>query len=45
VVGAKGVERILDIELNGAEKTMLDKSVGAVRSLVDACVKIAPSLA
>jgi malate dehydrogenase len=44
VLGAKGVERIVEIELNGPEKSMLDKSVGAVRSLVDACIKIAPSL-
>jgi malate dehydrogenase len=44
VLGAKGVERIVDIELNGAEKAMLDKSVGAVRGLVDACIKISPSL-
>jgi malate dehydrogenase len=44
VLGARGVERIVDIELNGAEKAMLDKSVGAVRGLVDACIKIAPSL-
>jgi malate dehydrogenase len=44
VLGAKGVERVVEIELNGAEKSMLDKSVGAVRSLVDACIKIAPSL-
>jgi malate dehydrogenase len=44
VLGAKGVERIVEIELNGAEKSMLDKSVGAVRGLVDACIKIAPSL-
>jgi malate dehydrogenase len=45
VLGAKGVERIVEIELNGAEKTMLDKSVEAVRGLVDACTKIAPNLA
>jgi malate dehydrogenase len=45
VLGAKGVERIVEIELNGPEKAMLDKSVGAVRGLVDACIKIAPSLA
>ena len=44
VLGAKGVERIVDIELNGPEKAMLDKSVEAVRGLVDACIKIAPSL-
>jgi len=44
VIGAKGVERVVDIELNGAEKAMLDKSVAAVRGLVEACIKIAPSL-
>jgi malate dehydrogenase len=45
VLGSKGVERIVEIELNGAEKAMLDKSVEAVRGLVQACVKIVPSLA
>jgi malate dehydrogenase len=44
VLGAKGVERVVEIELNGLERSMLDKSVGAVRGLVDACIKIAPSL-
>src|SRR5579871_1832569 len=44
VIGAKGAERIVEIELNIAERAMLDKSVKAVRSLVDACVKIAPNL-
>jgi malate dehydrogenase len=44
VLGAKGVERIVAIDLNSAEKAMLDKSVGAVRGLVEACIKIAPSL-
>src|SRR6202795_3025656 len=45
VIGAKGVERIVEIELNGSERTMFEKSVDSVRSLVDACLKIAPSLA
>jgi malate dehydrogenase len=45
VIGAKGIERIVEIELNGAERAMFDKSVEAVRTLVDACTKIAPSLA
>ena len=30
VIGAKGVERIVEIELNGAERAMFDKSVAAV---------------
>ena len=45
LLGAKGVERIVEIELNGAEKAMFEKSVDAVRGLVDACTKIAPNLA
>src|SRR5580692_3922020 len=44
VLGAKGVERIIEIDLNGAERAMFDKSSSAVRGLVDACMKIAPNL-
>jgi malate dehydrogenase len=44
VIGAKGVERIVEIQLNGAERTMFEKSAEAVASLVEACRKIAPSL-
>ncbi len=42
VIGAKGVERIVEIKLDKPEQTMFDKSVGAVQGLVDACIKIAP---
>jgi malate dehydrogenase len=45
VLGAKGVERIVEIELNGAERSMFDKSAESVKGLVDACKKIAPDLA
>ena len=45
VIGAKGIERIIEIDLNKAEKAMFDKSVGAVNSLIDACTKIVPALA
>jgi malate dehydrogenase len=44
VIGAKGVERIVEIELNGPERTMFDKSVESVRGLVSACTKIATNL-
>jgi malate dehydrogenase len=44
VLGAKGVERIVEIELNSAEREMFDKSVTSVQTLVDACKKIAPDL-
>ena len=44
VIGAKGVERIVEIELNGAERAEFEKSVAAVQGLVEACKKIAPDL-
>jgi len=44
VIGAKGVERVVEIELNRSEKNAFDKSVDAVKGLVDACKKIAPDL-
>ena len=44
VIGAKGVERIVEIELNGSERSMFEKSAAAVQALVDACKKIAPNL-
>ena len=44
VIGAKGVERVVEIELNGAERTMFENSAKAVETLVDACKKIAPDL-
>jgi malate dehydrogenase len=45
VIGAGGVEKIVDLELNEAEKAMFQKSVASVKGLVDACVKISPALA
>jgi malate dehydrogenase len=44
VIGAKGVERVVEIELAGAERDMFQKSSDAVATLVDACKKIAPNL-
>jgi len=45
VIGAKGVERIVEISLNSAERAMFEKSANAVKTLVDACRTIAPGLA
>ncbi|MBB5753608.1 malate dehydrogenase [Prosthecomicrobium pneumaticum] len=45
VIGAAGVERIIEIDLDKAERAMFDKSVAAVEGLVEACTKIAPALA
>ena len=40
VIGAGGVEKIVNIELNAEEKAMLDKSAGAVRELIEASKKL-----
>ncbi|MEE4121093.1 MAG: malate dehydrogenase [Paracoccaceae bacterium] len=45
VIGAGGIERIVDIALNKDEQAMFDKSVEAVRGLVDACKGIDTALA
>jgi len=44
IVGAGGAERVVEIDLNGAERKMFIKSVESVKGLVDACTKIAPQL-
>ncbi|MFZ4808821.1 MAG: malate dehydrogenase [Hyphomicrobiaceae bacterium] len=44
VIGAAGVEKIVEIELNAAERAMFQKSVDSVNGLVEACVKVAPNL-
>ncbi|MBJ3776085.1 malate dehydrogenase [Acuticoccus mangrovi] len=45
VIGAGGVERIVEIELQGTEKDGFDSSVNAVRGLLEACRNIDASLA
>ncbi|MXN66769.1 malate dehydrogenase [Stappia sp. GBMRC 2046] len=45
VIGAGGIERVIEIDLNSDEKAMFDKSVASVEGLVDACKKIQPALA
>jgi malate dehydrogenase len=45
VIGAGGVERIVEFDLNADEKAMFEKSVAAVNGLLDACKKLEPSLA
>ncbi len=44
IIGAGGVERVVEIDLNAAERNMLMKSVESVRGLVDACVQVNPQL-
>jgi malate dehydrogenase len=45
IIGAGGVERIVEISLSSAEQKAFDKSVASVTGLTDACKKIAPKLA
>jgi malate dehydrogenase len=40
IIGADGVERVVELQLNGTEKKMLQHSVDSVKSLVDACKKL-----
>ena len=44
VIGAGGVERVVEIEFDAAEKAMFEKSVASVRTLIDACKGINPAL-
>lgn len=45
VIGAGGVEKVINIQLNKDEQAMFNKSVEAVKGLVAACKEIDPSLA
>ena len=40
VIGKGGIERVVAIELSSEEQAMFDKSVDAVKGLVDACKAI-----
>ena len=44
ILGAGGVERVVDIKMTADENAMFQKSVDAVKGLVDACKAIDPSL-
>ena len=45
IIGANGVEKIVEIDLNAAERQMFLKSVESVKGLIEASKKIAPQLA
>ncbi|MGY8985668.1 MAG: malate dehydrogenase [Sphingomonadales bacterium] len=45
IIGAGGIERIVEIELEGEEKEGFDHSVKAVQELIKACKNISPELA
>jgi malate dehydrogenase len=44
VLGAGGVERVIEFPMDEAEQAMFAKSVESVRGLMAACKQIEPSL-
>jgi len=44
VIGEKGVERIVELDLTKDERAMFDKSVDSVKGLIEACRKLEPRL-
>ena len=44
VIGAGGVERVVEIDLNSNERAMFQKSVDSVKNLVSECQRMAPQL-
>ena len=45
IISAKGVERVIELDLSSAEKDALIHSVESVKALVELCQRIAPNLA
>ena len=45
IIGEKGVERIVELELTGDERAQLAKSAESVQGLIEACKKLEPRLA
>ncbi len=45
LIGANGVEKIVEVAFDAAEKAMFDKSINSVQGLIEACKKINPALA
>ena len=45
LIGEKGVEKVIEFEVNDEEKAMFAKSVASVQGLIEACKTIDPSLA
>ncbi len=45
IIGAGGIERVIQIDLDRSEQAMFDHSVEAVQGLLEACKSIQPALA
>ena len=44
VIGGQGIERVIEISLSKEEQMEFSNSVDSVKGLIDACIKIDPSL-
>ena len=45
IVGANGVEKVVEVQLDDGEKAMFEKSVASVKTLIEACKGINPAFA
>jgi len=45
MIGAGGIEQVIEIELDAAAKAGLDVSINEVKALIAACKELDPSLA
>jgi malate dehydrogenase len=45
IIGAGGVERVVEIQMSDEEQAMFNRSVGAVKNLLESCKRLEPSLA
>jgi len=45
IIGANGVEKVMEVTLDATEKAMFEKSVASVNGLVEACKTINPAFA
>ena len=44
IIGENGIEKIIEIDLDIAEREEFDKSVASVKGLMDACIGIDDTL-
>jgi malate dehydrogenase len=45
IIGANGVEKVVEVALDSSESQMFQKSAGGVRELVEACKALNPAFA
>ena len=45
MIGSNGVEKVIEFPMDFAEQEMMDKSIAAVKGLMDACKSLEPALA